>query len=825
MATTWALAANDPNRFEPNAHGPPAHLGECAEEIHGNASMARRIGMKHGTHQIQAPPEIQAPLAPAAVLVPSLTPSLKLELKQGRKLGSKLGSRLGSKLGPKPGSRLDPKLGLMLGLLLAPVLTAWGETPAPVGDNGDARTSAMDSAGASTGAGAGTGADAEIDADIDGKETADTDTAEQAALSAARARFERAEWALKQGDLENFRALSESLRDYPLAPDLAIAAVVRRLGQASREDVEALLAAHAGTAPGERLRRLWLGRLAEEKRWAEYVKNYVDNGSETRECLYRRALLNTGQAQAAFDGLESLYLTGGSLPDVCDPLFAAWAKSGQLSPERVWQRIELALTRGNEGTARYQRHYLPAADQPWLTFRLQVAQGGDQFPSPPTSKPDGKQADKQAKNQARQQADQQADEQARRDRILAAALADFARRQPDKALELLSTRFSALPPAQAGLVHAAAGLALAARGEDQRALQELDQLPPGAGGLRLQQQRLRVGLRLGAWEALTRWIQALPEKERDSAEWQYWLGRALEQSESSDTPAQAAYRRAAEDRSLWGFLAAERLGVPIKIAHQPAPVSRERLAQLLDSPRAARLRELKALGRDVEIRREWREYGRALERAHRGEARRTALMEAAALARALGSPTQAILILARSGYWDDLELRFPLLYVDLTEEAARATGLPQSWLLAIIRQESIFNPDITSPANAIGLMQVLPSTAREVARRIQAPIPDARDLADPSSNVRLGSAYLDYLNKRFDGQDAVATAAYNAGPTAVGRWLPEHPMEADVWIATIPYYETRKYVARVLTYRMLYDYRLDQPLPKLSDLLTPVRKS
>ncbi|WPL11386.1 MULTISPECIES: transglycosylase SLT domain-containing protein [Thiorhodovibrio] len=693
---------------------------------------------------------------------------------------------------------------LALYLVMAPVSAAVAETVAKVGD-----TSA---AGVLTGA--------EISPTVTNG-AAGSGTDEEAALAAARVRFGQAEWALKQGDLARFATLNDSLQDYPLAPDLAVAALVRRLGRAQSAEVEALLEAYAGTAPGERLRRLWLGRLAEEKRWGEYVKYYVDNGSETRECLYRRALRHTGKADAAFAGLDALYLTGGSLPDVCDPLFSAWSDSGQLDPDLVWKRIELALARGNDGTARYQRHYLPAADQPWLAFRLQVAEGGSQFPSPP------------------------AGQHPRRDRILGAALADYARRRPDEALELLTTRFSALPPAAAGPVHAAAGLALAGRGDSERALAQLDQLPPGAGSLRLQQQRLRVGLKLGAWEALARWIQALPVQERNSAEWQYWLGRALEESAPSqtaqdqvaqvqiaqkdmadgETPAQAAYRRAAKDRSLWGFLAAERLGVPLKIAHQPAHVSLERMGQLLDSPRAARLRELKALGRDVEIRREWREYGRALERAHQGDAQRSALMEAAALARALDFPTQAILILARSGYWDDLELRFPLLYVDLTEEAAQATGLPQSWLLAIIRQESIFNPDVASPANAIGLMQVLPSTAREVAQRIQAPIPDERDLTDPASNVRLGSAYLDYLNERFDDQDAVATAAYNAGPTAVGRWLPERPMQADVWIATIPYYETRNYVARVLTYRMLYDYRLGRALPRLSELLTPVRKS
>jgi soluble lytic murein transglycosylase len=637
-------------------------------------------------------------------------------------------------------------------------------------------------------------------------------------LTNARAQFERAEWALQRGDMDNFRRLRDSLADYPLAPDLAIAAVVRRLEQARAEEVEPLIAAHAGTAPGERLRRLWLGRLAREQRWAEYVRNYVDNGSETRECLYRRALHNTGDAKAAFTGLSDLYLHGGSLPDDCDPLFAAWAQWEDFDPELVWQRIELLLARGNEAIARFQGHYLPTSDQPWLKFRLKAATAREQFPAPPRGA------------------------HPRRDRVLAAALADFAQHQADAALELLAGPDISLAPAPAGLVHAAAGLALAKQGEVARAIAALDRLPADVGGLNLQQQRLRAGLKLGAWEALPRWIAALPAKERRRAQWQYWLGRALEQTtttgtgtgatadetatpsdSATDSPAEAAYRRAAGDRSLWGFLAAERLGIAKKIDHRPIPITEERLQALLASPRAARLRELKALGRDIEIRREWREYSRALARANQGEARGIALREAAALAQALGFHIEAILILARSGYWDDLALRFPLLYTELTSAAAEASGLPASWLLAIIRQESIFNPDAISPAQAMGLMQVLPSTAREVARKIKLPPPSEASLLEPALNIRLGSAYLASLDALFDGHDALATAAYNAGPTAVRRWLPQQPMAADVWIATIPYRETRDYVDRVLTYRLLYDDRLGREMPRLSALLPVVK--
>lgn len=630
--------------------------------------------------------------------------------------------------------------------------------------------------------------------------------ATDAKTEAARARFVQAEQALAAGQRERFATLRQTLGDYPLAPDLDIAALLTRLAQAQAAEVEALIEAQGGSAPGERLRRLWLARLAREERWAEFARLYIDNGSNIRECLYRQALLNTGEEAAAAAGIAALYLTGNSLPDACDPLFQALAKSGGLPPDLVWQRIEEALFRNNPDVARYQGRYLPASEGPWIDFRLAAATAASRFPAVPKG------------------------QHPRRALAIGGALADFARRQPDKALELLGQRFASLPKEQAGLVRASAGLTLAERGERARALKELDQLVPGTGTLRLQQQRLRAGLRAGAWSLIPRWIEALPREEREQAQWQYWTARALEQQAlagptPAPTPPEAAlaiYRQVATERNLWGFLAAERLGLPPHIGHQPTPVSPQRRAALLASTRAVRLRELQALARPLELTRELRDYRHLINHRLKGEARNAALREDAVLAQALGHRIEAIMTLAQSGYWDDLELRFPLLYTDLIKEHAKANGLPPEWVLAVIRQESLFIPDASSSASAIGLMQLLPGTAREVAARIGIPAPSREDLTKPALNIRLGSAYLASLQRRFGGHTAAATAAYNAGPNAVRRWIPDQPMDADVWIAAIPFYETRAYVARILAYRMLYAYRLDEPLPSLKEMLPPV---
>jgi soluble lytic murein transglycosylase len=215
------------------------------------------------------------------------------------------------------------------------------------------------------------------------------------------------------------------------------------------------------------------------------------------------------------------------------------------------------------------------------------------------------------------------------------------------------------------------------------------------------------------------------------------------------------------------------------------------------------------------MRREWRTLTRDLDDA--------ALMAAAYVADVLGWHDQAIFTLARTGYWDDLTLRFPLRYRDLVEEQAWQTGLGEDWIFAVLRQESVFAADVRSRAGALGLMQLMPATARQVARELTPARggPGSAEILKPELNITLGSTYLAWMRDRF-GHAALATAAYNAGPHRVARWLPEHCTEADLWIISIPFNETRGYVERVLAYRIIYGARLGLGPVRLSDLLPPI---
>jgi soluble lytic murein transglycosylase len=610
--------------------------------------------------------------------------------------------------------------------------------------------------------------------------------------AAARRDFVAAERALAAGDEEAFAWLADGLRDHPLWPYLRLAELRRRLVPEQREAIEGFIADYAGTAPGETLRRLWLNALHAAGDRAGYVRNFADNGSETRECRYRAALLALGRGPDAFDGLADLYLTGGSLPDECDPVLARWHAAGGLTPDIVWHRVGLALARRNPGVAGFQRRYLPPRHQRWLDQQLALYRN-------PKGLKDAELPDDPEQRVA----------------ALVAGIERLARDDPRLAAadwSVLKARELVPMPAKDRAV-TAIGEGLARAGE-RSGLVYLRELRPLPENLELQRRRLRAALRLQAWPEIIDWVAALPWDEREHGEWQYWLARAL--GKRGDLVGAAhALAAASAERDLWGFRAAELLGREPALRERPTPADPGEIERLMASATARRIQALQALGRTADVSREWRELTRG------ADAER--LRAAALLGQRLGLVTESIFTLARSDYWDDIALRFPLLYTDLVAARAEQYDLPPEWVYAVIRQESAFDADVASHAGAIGLMQLMPGTARDMARELARAAPGRLDLIDPALNIALGTRYLAAMRERFGGNQVLATAAYNAGPGAVSRWLPAEPMAADLWMISIPYNETRDYVRRVLSYRVIYARRLGLDDFRLGALLAPVR--
>ena len=187
---------------------------------------------------------------------------------------------------------------------------------------------------------------------------------------------------------------------------------------------------------------------------------------------------------------------------------------------------------------------------------------------------------------------------------------------------------------------------------------------------------------------------------------------------------------------------------------------------------------------------------------------------AARVAEKWGWHEQAIRAMIKAKAWDDLSPRFPLAYRDNFVSKARSEDIPVTWSLAIARQESAFMADARSSAGALGLMQLMPATAREVARESNFRLKSNQELTIPETNIELGTAYLGKMFRRFSHNRILASAAYNAGPTRVQRWI-DPDLPADIWIETIPFKETRNYVQNVLVFAAIYGRKLGQQTPMI----------
>ncbi len=603
---------------------------------------------------------------------------------------------------------------------------------------------------------------------------------------AQRALFLQAEKALQQGDAEGYRRLRKRLDNYPLAPYLDYAALMQKLDSADISQTEHFLQHNNETPLAWQLRAAWLKELANKRRWRVFLTFYRPTGNAELRCHFAQALLETGKQKQAYREIASLWRSGRSRPDACDKPFAQWRKAGQLTRELIWQRIALAMERDNLKLARYLKRFLPAGQRPqldrWLSLyrnpgkTLELARQSTEFPY--------------------------------RGAMLQQGLQRLASKDPDAArrqLQQLSGKL-ALQPRQRYSVERYI-LLRQLRKNPQRGYAALQQFPPAEDDEALLELRLRQAISREDWPRVLEWSRQLPEPLAERERWRYWSARAEIVSGSRER-GEEKLRQLARERSYHGFLAADRLGLPYNLNNQPLTPDRGSMEKLARLPAMQRAHELLLLERFTEARREWR--------LATGKLNPRQLQIAAKLAQAWQWHDRAIFTLARSGYWEDLELRFPLQHRQPVKENARTQALEQSWVYAVIRQESAFDQDARSRTGARGLMQLMPATARLVARRLKLKRPAPHQLYTPDLNIRLGTAYLRQVLQRLGDNPVLATAAYNAGPRRVERWLPEESLAAETWIESIPFDETRTYTQRVMSYTVIYERRLGREPRRLS---------
>lgn len=345
----------------------------------------------------------------------------------------------------------------------------------------------------------------------------------------------------------------------------------------------------------------------------------------------------------------------------------------------------------------------------------------------------------------------------------------------------------------------------------------LTRLAPAAQSDEVLRWRARTSLRGGHWINLLADIAMMTDAEQKTEEWQYWQAVALIRL-GQLLAAKAKFEALSLERSYYGFLAADELDQDYALDDSSLLVDEIRLKALEARPEIIRARELFYVGQDGRGRSEWDAVVRYLSNDDK--------IQAAILAHRWGWHSRAITVAASLGEYDDLSIRYPLPYQTTFEEYSTRANIASTWAYGIARSESLFMRDARSSAGAIGLMQLMPATGRDVAKEIKLPYSGLATLVDPKSNIHLGTTYLGQMAERYGGNRVLATAAYNAGPHRVDRWLPkDSSIDARIWIENIPFNETRQYVKRVLTAQTIFHWRMTGKIRRLSDELMLVRSS
>lgn len=613
-------------------------------------------------------------------------------------------------------------------------------------------------------------------------------------LEQQRKDFLEARKAVKQGALTRYRKLIKKLDDYPLRGYLEYEFLKRRLSKQSVERVHKFFVDNADSPIHDRLRGKWLRTLVKQGRWTQYVNDYQDLNSPKLACYYARALQKIGHKDAANKTIEYLWLSGKSQPRACDAVFNSWRASGQASPEIIWQRIRLAMHKRRPNLARYLAKFLGPTERSWVERWYKMYR-------------------RPAKMLNHQ--DFRKDTPLIREIVLHGVerLARIDATEAAKRWHGIRTRYS-FTADDIGKVERRIGLSAATQGLSE-ALLLLTRVDASWSDETVQQWRVRSALAAGNWNAVLHSVDALPESIRDDSGWQYWRARALDE---------LGYKKHANEilsvlatrHHYHGQLAADRLGLPYSLDGTPLVVSEQDIQLLRTIPGIKRAEELFDLKLTLDARREWQ---RSIDVLNPRQ-----LEIAAALASSWGWHDRAVLTIGRTGSLDDLKLRFPIVYEKQVTRHAKENHIEPAWVFGVLRQESAYMTDARSHAGAMGLMQLMPRTARMEARKLRLPLRGRYALLNVDKNIRLGTAHLKRVLDINKGHHVLATASYNAGVQRVRSWLPKSGnIPADIWIETLPFNETRNYIKKVIATTAIFEKHLGQPITPIGKRLAEIK--
>lgn len=592
---------------------------------------------------------------------------------------------------------------------------------------------------------------------------------------------------------------SPALDAYVIHEYLVAARLRRDLALTPSEDldnrIDAFLRSHAGEPVIRALRHDWLSSLADRQRWGWFLARSADATDPQLVCDRIAGRLATGDTAGLAPDALVRWSTPQKQPDECNVVFAWLRTQGLLTAALAESRTRAALSADNP---RLAREFVADVPEPRAAALLQWIQLLD--------------APKAAIALLSLNPNMPVEADALVAGFNRLSFSDFT--AASTLLPALLKRPDITPALRTRLQRAAALGAAYSRAPASVAA--FVDLPTDAADTQVQEWRVRAALWAADFGTALGWINELPPALATQPRWRYWRARAVA-AISGPAAAVPLYADIAGMRDYYGYLAADRLNQSYNLNVHLSPDDADAQAALAAEAGLIRAHTLFDCDMTDDANAEWA--------AVLGTAKPTVKIQAAHLASRWGWYAQTIATLAQAGEWDDVPLRYPHPYAAIVADASKQTQVPGDWLLAIMRQESLFRKDAVSRADARGLMQMQPATATAVARRWHLPPPTPQSLFDPSVAVPLGAVYVRELLDKYKGQLDQTLAAYNAGPMSVARWLPGNPIDADIWIENIPYAETRGYVQHILEHIVAFAAMRDAAPPRLATLLPKVEPS
>ena len=607
--------------------------------------------------------------------------------------------------------------------------------------------------------------------------------------------------AFLKGDRAKLARALPALKSHPLTPwagYFQLSLQLRDGKDGSDAGVAEFLERHAGSYLAEKLRGEWLKWLVDQQDWARARAEFARLQRPDPDAICRGldARLNPGEADALAEA-RKLLVSAQPLAGSCFPPLGRLAASGELAPADIWERLRQLWATGKLKEARSVAGWLPA----------------DEAPS-------GKAIDTVVDHPAQHLArlpERFADSRRGRE-IAELAVLRMARADARVAAARWQEIEPRIPAEERGFVWGRLALA-AATSHQAEAVDWFARAEKLGASLDEEQHawRMRAALRAGDWLAVTRAFALLPDSMANQPEWIYWRARAIAALGKAQD-AQGLYQQVAGQSNFYGILAAEALGKPLSLPPRAVPPTAEERQAAETNPLLVRGLALIRADLRLDGIREWNW-------ALNGMSDRQ-LLAAADFAQRNDVIDRAINTADRTLAEHDFVRRYPTPFFAQVEPRVQDVSLDPAWVYGLMRQESRFIMDAKSSAGAKGLMQLMPATAKWVAKKIGMDHYHPGKVTDMDTNVTLGTNYMRMVMDGLDNHPVLASAAYNAGPGRARKWRAEIPLEGAIYAETIPFNETRDYVKKVMANAMHYAAVMGTPTtpaPTLTARLGTIR--